>query len=622
MSLITFINSPSILGGAITETSQFEALLTQVERSVKDGVSVFPEHVQKTLLAQKVFLKGSCDPTNEVLQERIEKVLNQMYKLERAAPSEVGLLEVLATVPDKLHLSFGKNLVVVQLTTGCSVACPSCNFNALLAPRRHLSWDAVTEIIDRWGDSILRNSGFLYWASDPLDWQGSNGKTYLDILNYFEAKHGESPHTTTAIPKGKEEIAAEIWRSRHCIRISPSNANVSRLEKKGIVFREDKYEIKIDLFGNPGNSESHVITTRGENVDYNKNLAYKVGLNYDNRGYHQSIACREGTIITPDGAFNLYSCATTPLTPNGYLLEGISAESNHILAARTAFNETIYNLMPYEYEKEDSVRHRSSRLLDHQCLQGIYQVAASALQFALPLKKNDINTFFITNLTPRLLEFQLTPWAFRSDDTLENRAFFESAFEARRELAEALNEELRKIHELVPEATPTFMADRHNLKGWRSALNWEFNMVYGYLDEVDSTLRTKKDSRHALVHMKIEETKSLLDDYRPIFKSITKPTLEDNQVDKQKLSSVVNDLFEYYSTNAQARTVIPTMLMMFSGANSPSELKSQLEQTIGVLVKPSRLSREMSAFFTVVCMGIADSIDPADGNRIGEDRSP
>lgn len=91
--------------------------------------------------------------------------------------------------------------VAIELSSGCSVGCAFCGLtadkfggHASLAGDGRREWeDTITSLKEFFGEGL--KTGFLYWATDPLD-----NPEYIDYLDIWQRHVGVYPQTTTAIP--------------------------------------------------------------------------------------------------------------------------------------------------------------------------------------------------------------------------------------------------------------------------------------------------------------------------------------------------------------------------------------------------------------------------------------
>ena len=380
-----------LVSGSEGALSKIDLFVSQYEDLAKEQkLNHVCEDDQNLLLQYRLLMQRARErilpgsPLNERLAGYIGRAIKLQTAINRIETSnvrEISFEELFGGFSEEPLDLIGQNIATVQLTTGCSVGCPRCNFNALHKPRRHLSWDAINKIVDRWGEYLKQNKAFFYYSSDPLDWEDKQGRNYFDVLELVKAKCKYSPETKTAIPKGKGELAKRIWESEYGISISVSNVNHDRLTKEGILIVNGN-STRVS-FGKPGNPYSRIECTS------HKDLQYVAGLDYDFASYENSIGCRRGIYITPDGIYNFASTATTPLTPNGYLRERITPGTQAFFKFANSAHEQRNNLIPYEIISTPKVN-SEVKLTDSQCLEAIYQILIDSIYLS-QLKRSGNN---------------------------------------------------------------------------------------------------------------------------------------------------------------------------------------------------------------------------------------
>jgi hypothetical protein len=216
------------------------------------------------------------------------------------------------------------------------------------------------------GSSRMRlSSPFLYYATDPWDYQvgsGSEVKTYADVLSMFRASWGYYPFTSTAYPvRAKKEIMDKAGDKLQ--RLSLSEMNIKRLERDGHIktfgdkgmfapthpglaeslffggsialpgiasWARIKSE-KMSLLGvanqywQPEDNDSQVYNFL---VEVKDERYFEAGSQREKTQSHaeghaggdvigDSIACRDGVIISPDGFRNSVRMLATNRYPNG-----------------------------------------------------------------------------------------------------------------------------------------------------------------------------------------------------------------------------------------------------------------------------------------------------------------
>lgn len=100
------------------------------------------------------------------------------------------------------------NVDSIELTEGCSGACPDCGLAALPGVRDYISPDTLENLFSKYSKSLKRQGLMLYAATDPFDYD-FEGVNYVNIHDKFEKIVGISPCVVTNFPKGKEKL---IWQ--------------------------------------------------------------------------------------------------------------------------------------------------------------------------------------------------------------------------------------------------------------------------------------------------------------------------------------------------------------------------------------------------------------------------
>lgn len=386
---VTHLSLRNMPGQAL---ATMESLVSLVRPMLTDSkFSGLSEAIQNRLIHYARLIERSKDVLPEshkesflALRKEIREILSRVTAFEKAQSKEISFKELFGDLSEEQLDALGRSIVVLQLSTGCSVKCPNCNFSALPEARRHLSWDCINEILDRWGQYFKENQVFLYYSSDPLDWQDSEGRDYSDVAKLFKEKAGYFPDITTAVPKGKEEIAKKLWVGDFGeMRISASNVNIDRLKQSGF-WHGETYKDLYQSIGEPGPGsrkiERHTGLNENDYVDNRAQLYSPAGVAYDYKSMVASIGCVTGVYITPDGVSNFASTETTPLNPNGFVSFPINSETKDFFLAGYTFDEGRLNFFPYYVRNiEDAEKLHLDHLTDDQCLGSIFEQLSCVL---------------------------------------------------------------------------------------------------------------------------------------------------------------------------------------------------------------------------------------------------
>ncbi|VVB78702.1 Uncharacterised protein [uncultured archaeon] len=154
-----------------------------------------------------------------------------------------------------------ENLFAIELTRGCSLMCDFCGVDAPRGVRESISFpvlETIAEEIVTMTDRISSQAKIpdasksclrLYDATEPLDYD-SDGKNYFDSHRLLREK-GFRVSVSSAIPKGKEELAISNLENIH--QISISHMNRTRLtpyfDRLGIIVFFDLFSHYYAKFG-------------------------------------------------------------------------------------------------------------------------------------------------------------------------------------------------------------------------------------------------------------------------------------------------------------------------------------------------------------------------------------
>lgn len=137
-------------------------------------------------------------------------------------------------------------LFAIELSDGCSVGCPFCGIGAEGLKQHYPACEKnislFTDVIETIKASFGKNagiSGFLYWATDPLD-----NPDYEIFQNIYEDTFSVTPQLTTAIPHKHLERVRLILGGRGEKNISPHRFSVLTM---GILKRLYKEFSAVDL---------------------------------------------------------------------------------------------------------------------------------------------------------------------------------------------------------------------------------------------------------------------------------------------------------------------------------------------------------------------------------------
>jgi radical SAM family RiPP maturation amino acid epimerase len=137
--------------------------------------------------------------------------------------------------------------VAFELSSGCSVGCWFCGISAkkfgghfALTEAGRREWEDVLVAVKGVVGPAMR-TGFLYWATDPLD-----NPDYIGFLKAYREIIGIVPQTTTAIPLRNVELTRqvlEMWRD------SPTVPNRFSILSTGVLRRVHETFTPEELLG-------------------------------------------------------------------------------------------------------------------------------------------------------------------------------------------------------------------------------------------------------------------------------------------------------------------------------------------------------------------------------------
>jgi len=216
-------------------------------------------------------------------------------------------------------------VIAFELSSGCSVGCWFCGVSAerfkghfSLANGGAEEWrNTLKEVTSVLGGAV--RSGFLYWATDPLD-----NPDYLGILDIFYEKIKVYPQTTTAIPLRNLDLTRGVVDRWSKGKAYPNRFSI--LNKKTLLGVHEQFTpeelLSVELvLQNTGNS-SNVKTNAGKAIPIkaidSPNGTAKKGFVIANG----TIACVTGFLINiVEKTVRLVSpCMPTSDIPDGYIV--------------------------------------------------------------------------------------------------------------------------------------------------------------------------------------------------------------------------------------------------------------------------------------------------------------
>ncbi len=245
--------------------------------------------------------------------------------------------------PRELQLIFS-NVGAIQLTFGCSKGCPFCGLDAIKDAREHIPYSQLANLFTQYGKQIGLTKPFLYWASEPFDyesWDNSQKRTYQDIHELATEFASYDPGVTTRETKEPDWMQfLDNSKKGGERRISTYGLNPKTVEK-----------IK-------DNTAQNVIITVGDGEKHQKGI----GISFDesNTELTKGTGCIDGILITPRGLYNVAQTDLSSKNPQGQIiipLENISDKKPKI-------GENIENVLKnYVIRQQRNVSNIPSRKL-------------------------------------------------------------------------------------------------------------------------------------------------------------------------------------------------------------------------------------------------------------------
>ena len=282
-----------------------------------------------------------------------------MEKIRLSGELEKHLNQFTETQKNQIY----HDLVAIQITEGCSTACPDCGLGALPGVRDYIRPKTLIDIFKSIPEK--RTPNLLYFASEPFDYN-FEGEDYESIHAQFREITKNNPDVITSIPKGQEErifnllveevedvtfatrylpfVSTKPLEKKLIDAISITPYNYPRLEKK---FNSLDYmkNYKQGPFFNTLELPGRKPLKTMDNIDFWQFLKmlenrhptivrnfvtdiprYKIGQKNIDNLENKRIADYQGTLITPKGAFNIRPTNVTKDNPIGQVKTPIRKE--------------------------------------------------------------------------------------------------------------------------------------------------------------------------------------------------------------------------------------------------------------------------------------------------------
>lgn len=162
------------------------------------------------------FIGSALQIRNELVGAGYSQGVNEEFDSWRARQIGRTFLDLGAVSASIVH-----PVVAIELSSGCSVGCSFCGLtaerfrgHATLSDAEVPAWkETILALKSFFGDAL--KTGFLYWATDPLD-----NPDYLKFLDLWIAHVDAVPQTTTAIPLRNLDMTRDVlqrWRHKRGI---------------------------------------------------------------------------------------------------------------------------------------------------------------------------------------------------------------------------------------------------------------------------------------------------------------------------------------------------------------------------------------------------------------------
>jgi hypothetical protein len=281
-------------------------------------------------------------------------------------------------------------LVAMQLSFGCSGACPKCMFDAVPVARDFFDYSKVRTLIAKFADIFSFNKPIFYWASDNRDFPG-----YPSLHEFIRKRCGYDPHVTTKVSDDPEslewlkELSAVARNVRislyHMFDVAKMKALRTKIEEatNGVFGKEDtdifsvasEYDARLELLETLKDSLSGYdfgVSCPAEEKP--QGHISGIGTTFE-KPTSNKCDMSNGTIITPRGVYNvLRTLSTSETFPQEHMVVPIIA----ILEIKPKVGDYLPDILPfcvveeetYEYPKEDHEALYDDYVIPNNCRYG------------------------------------------------------------------------------------------------------------------------------------------------------------------------------------------------------------------------------------------------------------
>jgi len=284
------------------------------------------------------------------------------------------------------------NLDTIELADACSLNCKWCGAPSERPKSKDyasmISFRQMKMLVENFGEFMKSTAPFLYFSSDPLDWEDGN-LTYRELSMLFEDELGYKPGLFTSVPAGKEELMHQLLLEDKVDRISLSPINFHRLKKffiekypelvdpqKSFVVEKENGKKKVKFNNSPRDAKygdiywvllmwklqretspgyTDAFTLADEHGKFDEEKAGILGPENIRRLSVEGVVKSFGAILRSSGFHNLYSVKPSEEHPFGYYTESISSHEFNPLSLWRMPRRYVMSVLDYVIFKEKDV---------------------------------------------------------------------------------------------------------------------------------------------------------------------------------------------------------------------------------------------------------------------------
>lgn len=239
----------------------------------------------------------------------VDKMVEEKKKMYPENSESLPLNLEQKFTPEELELIF-KNLGAIQLTFGCSKACPFCGVDAVPGARESIPYSQLANLFQQHGKELVKNKPLLYWASEPSDYaskEGLDDKTYQDVQQLAVEYANYEPFISS------REITDDKW-----LKYLQSVNRANRISVYG--FSDKKVEeLKRRIEGK--------IQMGGEKESHTKGIGFSILEDKSQIG-ESGIVGTCCVLLTPRGLYNVFDVPISEKFPQGQIIMPIEKVSD------------------------------------------------------------------------------------------------------------------------------------------------------------------------------------------------------------------------------------------------------------------------------------------------------